>query len=279
LIPFFAAFAAAVGLVLEKTVLTYQKMDSRLFNSVVFLFLFLGTLLLFPFLGKIDPRFIELKYILLLAGVVILASIWNTILAHGIKYEKVNEIELIMMLQPISIILISSIFLTNERHWSVFLAAIIGALALIVSHINKKHLDFNRNNQWMLVYLLLVGLETVMVKELLAVYSPVALYMLRTAFIFLIVSLWFRPDWTNLKAKQAQFLSITTVVAITQMVLTYYGYLKYGVIFTTLILVITPLLVYFFSILVLKEKIKPRTIIAAVIILFCIAYAQWMRMR
>jgi drug/metabolite transporter (DMT)-like permease len=56
-------------------------------------------------------------------------------------------------------------------------------------------------------------------------------------------------------------------------VATYYGYLKIGVISTTLILMLGTVFIYIFAKIFLKEKINTRNIISSAIILACVLYA------
>jgi drug/metabolite transporter (DMT)-like permease len=63
------------------------------------------------------------------------------------------------------------------------------------------------------------------------------------------------------------------IIWVVYRVATYYGYLKIGVISTTLILMLGTIFIYIFAKIFLKEKISTRNIIASAVILACIAYA------
>ena len=65
------------------------------------------------------------------------------------------------------------------------------------------------------------------------------------------------------------------VIWVVYRVVAYYGYIKIGVVSTTLILMLGAVLTYVFAKIFLKEKISTRNIIASVIILACILYASF----
>jgi drug/metabolite transporter (DMT)-like permease len=58
-------------------------------------------------------------------------------------------------------------------------------------------------------------------------------------------------------------------------VVTYYGYMKIGIISTTLVFMLSPVFIYVFAKIFLIEKISKRNIIASIIILACVLYANF----
>jgi len=113
--PLIAVFAGAITIVLEKTILSKQKVDYRLFVVTLFLLLFLVSTFFAIFWGKISPSALNTNYLWLLIGMVVVACGWNILLYRGLQQEKVVEFELINMLRPIAIILIAGIFLAAEK--------------------------------------------------------------------------------------------------------------------------------------------------------------------
>jgi drug/metabolite transporter (DMT)-like permease len=59
------------------------------------------------------------------------------------------------------------------------------------------------------------------------------------------------------------------------MVLKFYGFQNLGVVETTLILILGPFLVYFFSTYYFKEKMFKRDILAAAVVVGCILYVTF----
>jgi len=286
LVPIIAAFAAVGGIIADKIILTYQKFGHRQFIIILFLFLFLLCAVLYPFFGKIDLLAFSGKYLILLLLIILIGSIYNVLYYHGIEKERISEVELITMLTPLSTIVMASIFLQTERNIHIFVAGLIACLALIFAHLRRHHLSFDNFQKGLLIYLLLYPIEAILIKNILFLYSPLALYMIRTLGILIIMSIWFflvapalkyEPEihFSHLKAKNYATAFFISSLAVVQMVLTYLAYSNYGIVFTTIVLTLTPVLVYAGSMLILKEKFKKRIILSAIIILLCILYAHF----
>jgi drug/metabolite transporter (DMT)-like permease len=131
----------------------------------------------------------------------------------------------------------------------------------------------------------LYPLEAVLVKELLFLYSPLALYMVRTLGIFIVLFIWYlflapyikgepRLTFSNWQAKNYKLCFVIALLAVLQMVFTYYGYKHFGVVFTTIVLTLGPILTYIADVIILKERLKKRIVLAAIVILACVAYAN-----
>jgi len=108
---------------------------------------------------------------------------------------------------------------------------------------------------------------------LLEVYSPSALYAVRTGLVFLSLWLVFRPNFRRLTSQNILSIFILAIIATSYMTFMFSGFKDFGVVFTTLILTLTPILIYFFTVVFLKEKLRKRVVLAAAIILACIIYA------
>ena len=65
------------------------------------------------------------------------------------------------------------------------------------------------------------------------------------------------------------------IIWVVYRVAAYYGYLKIGIISTTLILMLGAIFTYILAKIVLKEKISTRNIIASAMILACVIYANF----
>lgn len=284
LVPVIAAFAYAAGVVLNKIVLSYQKVGHRQFLVVFFFLLFLLSALLYPFFGKIDSRAFTFDYLVILLLIIIIATVYNILFYHALEKEKIVEWELIVMVTPLSTILFASIFLETERNLGVFIAGLISSLALIISHIRRYHISFDVFQKGLLLYLVLYPFEAILVKKLLYLFSPLALYMVRTLGIFIALFIWYafiapyckdepKLDFSKWRLKNYLWCLLISVLAVLQMVLIYYGYMSFGVVFTTLVLTLGPILTYLASVVILKERLKKRVVFAALVICFCIIYS------
>lgn len=248
-------------------------MAVHVFVPILFIFLFLLTATLFPFLGKISPDILTLKYLLLFLGMIATAIIWNVYYYKGLQAEKVQEFELIVMFQPLLTILLATVFLRGERNIHIEIAAFIASICLIIAHINKNHLKLSKGATQLVLAVVFMSVELIIIDLLLNVMSPVALYAIRTGILLIFFYFYFKPQISRVANSNTWLIFVTAILGVTQMVSKFYGFNMYGVIYTSLVLILAPLLVYIISAVYLHEKLKPRMVISALVIVGCIVYA------
>jgi drug/metabolite transporter (DMT)-like permease len=276
LAPLLAAITGGVATIWEKIALERSRISWRIFLVMLFFWLFALTIILYPFLGSIKTDALRPLFLALILIELIVALVYNFYYYRSMEHQNLNEIEVAAMTSPVAKILLAAIVFPGERNLHVFLAAIIAALALVFAHIERRHLQFDKYSIGMVIYVILFSIEALLVKELLNVWSPVALYSVRCLVLFLIFAVWFRPKLENISNPDWWSVIKVTILAVPMMLLSFYGYHKYGVIYTTLILLLMPLIVFAGSKLVFKERMNKRMIIAAIIIIGAIVYVNIM---
>lgn len=204
---------------------------------------------------------------------IVLAIIWNFYYYKGIESEKVQEFELILMFQPLITILLAEIFLKNETNLKVAILALVAAIALIFSQARKHHFDLTPGAKSMYLAVLFMSIELIIIRLVLDFMSPIALYTVRTGIIFLFFYIYYKPKMFRVSRVNIYHIFITAVLGTVQMVTKFYGFEIYGVVYMSLILILSPMLVYMSSIFYFHEKLRVRTAISALVILFCIVYA------
>ncbi|MCL5407520.1 MAG: EamA family transporter [Patescibacteria group bacterium] len=272
--PFISALAQVGGILVDKITLTRRQVSVHVFVPILFLFLFLLTALLFPFLGKISIEVFSLRYLLIFLAMIIAATVWNIFYYQGVQSEKVHEFELIMMFQPLLTILLATIFLKGEQNLQIEIVAIIAAIFLIVAHLNKAHLEITLGGYKLLLAVLFMSVELILIKILLVVFSPVALYCIRTGILFIFFFLFYHPQIKKVAGKNSALILASASLGTLQMISKFYGFEQFGVVYTSLVLILSPILVYICSTIFLHEKLKLRTVISAIVILGCIVYAS-----
>ncbi|MFY9484405.1 MAG: DMT family transporter [Patescibacteria group bacterium] len=274
-----AAIADASGVVVDKLVLGKHKVPLKVFAPALFLLLFLITGALLPWLGDVDVTALltPLNFFLFVAMVVIAAA-WNILYYKGIQQESIEEFESIILFVPLVTVFFTAILLPEERDLRVFLAAFIASLALIFSHINgKRHLDFDRWSKGLVLAVVLIALEVVIIKKLLLVFSPVALYFARTGFVFLALSSWYGGKFGHMSERAARLTFAAAIMGVVYMVLKFYGFAHLGVLYTTMILILAPFFTLVLDRLVLGERLHWRNIAAIIVILSAIIYTTFVR--
>lgn len=278
-IPLIAAIGSAIGITVQKIILKHRKVDIKLYTTAEFGAIVIVMLPIIWFFWRLESQAFELTNIIVFLLVVFFSIIANLFVFYSMKWDKISNIEPARVMEPIFTILLaigfSFIFGQGlyERNLNIIVPALIAGAALILSHIKKHHLRFNKYFIFAIIGSFFFALELVISKLILDHYSAITFYFLRCLTIFIISFLIFQPKFSKLKGKaEWEVLSLGVIWVICR-VLIYYGYQKIGVALTTLLFMIGPILVFVFAWKFLKEKIDWRNIIAAIIIIACILYA------
>jgi drug/metabolite transporter (DMT)-like permease len=153
--------------------------------------------------------------------------------------------------------------------------ALVASLALVLAHVRKDHFVFDKYSVAALFSSLFFGFEFVVSRPLLEFYSPFTFYFVRSLVIFLIGWTFFHPKFVPLKNETKWLFLIAGAGAVVYRVILYYGYLTLGVIYTTTVFIMAPVLVYIFAAMFLKEKITKRQIVSSLVIVACVVGAMW----
>ncbi|MBU0893991.1 MAG: DMT family transporter [Nanoarchaeota archaeon] len=278
IIPLIGAVALGTGTILEKIILRKRKINIKLFQTTGFLAIILVMLPLLYFFWEFDTAALSTKNILIMFGVVTGSIIANILVFYAMKWEKITNIEPARLVEPLFTIGLAIIFsfifgeALFERNTKVIIPAMIAGVALIFSHIKKHHLEFNKYFIAAIIGSFFFAFELVLSRLILDFYSPITFYFIRSTLVFLISFIIFQPHFSKLNSKIRWEILIIGAIWVLFRVLVYYGYLNYGVIFTTLILMLGPVFIYLFAWKFLKEKISWRNLVAAGIIIAAVLY-------
>lgn len=277
-LPILGAIALASGTILERMVLRKRKIGVKLYQTAVF---FAIVLVMIPFLfffWKVEPAAFEIKNVLIFSLIVIFSIIANLLVFYSLKWEKVSNLEPARILEPLFVIFLAivlSFFAADlyDRNFNIIIPALIAGAALVFSHVKKHHITFNKYFIAAVLGSFFFAFELVISRLILDFYSPISLYFLRSSFILLISFILFRPNFRKLsKVVRWQILATGAIWALYRIIV-YYGYLNIGVIFTTLLIMLGPILIYIFARIFLKEKLNWRNITAALVIAASVIYA------
>lgn len=281
LIPFAGAGALteASATIIEKNILRKRGIDYRAYTVYGFLaisLIMLVVLVLFQnSLWKISDEAFQLKNVLIMTFIIICAGAANLFTFYAMKWEKITEMEPLRLFQPLLVIVFAFIFYVSERHspTPMIIAAVIASLALIFSHIKRHHFKLNKYLVATLLGSLLFALELAASKAVLPYYSNLTFYFIRCSFIFVITFIMLKPNAKEIDKKSWFYMILASAIWIIYRMFLYFGYMHYGVIFTTLIFITGVILIYVFASIFLKEKWTWRNIISTIIILSCVTWA------
>jgi drug/metabolite transporter (DMT)-like permease len=279
-LPILGAIALAGGTILERRILKKKGINVKKYQTLEFLAIILVMLPLIYFFWEINPSALEIKNILIFVGVVICSIIANLFTFYSMKGEKVSNLEPAKMLEPLFTILLAIVFSfffqgVYESNTKILVPALIAGLTLILTHIKKEHLNFNKYFTAAIIGSFFFAFEIIISNLILSFYSPVTFYFLRCLGVLIISLILFHPKLSKGDKKLKLDLILVGIIWVIYRVVAYYGYLKIGVISTTLILMLGAILIYVFAKIFLKEKINIRNIIASIVILACVLYAMF----
>ena len=275
--PVLGALALAAGTILERLVLKKRKVDIKLYQVASFLAIVVSMLPLIYFFWRIDAPALEIKNIIVLLAVVLFSIFANLLVFYSMKWEKVTNLEPARVLEPLFVIILAIVFSffaegLYERNIRIIVPALIAGLVLVLTHFKKDHLEFNKYFIAAIAGSFFFALELVVSRLILDYYSPLSFYFLRSSSIFLISWAIFRPKFGNLSTKVKWEIFLTGVVWVVYRVVVYYGYLNIGVVFTTLLLMLAPVLIYVFAHFFLKEKMSWKNFVASIVIVGSVGY-------
>lgn len=274
-----ASLGYAGGVVADKFILSKYKVPVLRFLPLLFVWLAVITAIFLIRWGGVQFELLNnWRYIFLFVLMLIVAIIWNVFYYQGIQKEELHEFELIMLLSPLVTIMLAELFLPAERDLRVFIVSIIASFALIYARFKSHHLKIGRYAKRTMAAMILLSFESILIKELLTVFSPVALYFARTFFIAIFFLILYRKQKLFTMPTVAYGLIILSAVfGVIQMVLKFYGFKNLGIVETTMILILGPFLVYGASAVWFKEKFFKRDVAAAIVVVLCILYVQFWR--
>lgn len=272
-----ASLGYAGGVVADKFVLSRYRVPVMRFIPLLFIWLSVITAFFLPRWGMVKLDLFDWKYIGIFAAMVIVAVAWNIFYYQGIQKEDLHEFELIMLLSPLATIIFATIFLPSERNLSIFVPGLIATAALIATRFRGHHISIGKTATRTIMAMFLMSFESILIKELLNVFSPVALYFIRTSIIAIIFLLLYKPKLLNLHRNAFALTILSALFGVVQMILKFYGFSNLGVVETTMILVLGPFLIYLASFFLLKEPLYRRDLFAAFVVVLCILYVQYWR--
>ena len=273
---FIAAICSAGIDTTNKFLLAKLKMPLKYYLPYIFAFLvIISGLILFFVKSPIGAGAFSFHYIFLFMLMIAAAVSWNILISESLQTEPLHEYELIILMTPLVTIILATVLLPAERNIHIFLAGIVSSLALIAAKMKRHHLILSKSAKRTMIAVFFIALESVLLRQLLVVFTPPLLYFIRVIVIAIVFFWMYRPDASVLKHRAATIgLIIAALFGAGLMILKYYAFVKIGVSKTTIILLLGPVLTYFSSYFYFHErKDFKKDLVAAGIIVICIVYS------
>ena len=277
LTPIASAILQASSVTLDKIILNIKKVTYKTYTGISFPLILLINLIIFLIFR---PEISSPMFSILLIFLIILSSasaiIGNLFFYKALKSDCLNEMEAVVLFTNIPLILFTALFFSSERNYLIIVLALIASLAIIWSHWKNHHLKFAKPVLPYLIFALIISpFRGIISKVLLQTWSPISLQLATSILPALFFFIFFFKSVKRTPNKKAFFLLLATnILTSIAWILYFFSYQRIGVIQTVLIFSLQPLLVYFSSILIIKEKFHWKKFLAFMIILGCIAISQ-----
>jgi len=274
-LPVIGALLEATGTIIEKRLLKFKSFNYKNYTVYSFLTIVVAMVPFIYFFWDIKPEAFLLKNLLIFLFIILSAALANILVYYSYKREDLCELEPVRLMQPLFTIVLAFILYTSERNISLVVLALIASLALVITHIKKNHFVYNKYIIAALAGSLFFAVELVASKAILEYYSSFTFYFLRCLFILIIVLAIFRPDFKAIDKhkKLGLFILVSGLVWVFYRVILYWGYEVYGIVFTTILFILTPVFILSFAKIFLKEKLTFRQIISTIIMVICVIAA------
>lgn len=274
LAAFISALSSAATLIIDKMALSRERIALHVFLPITFVFLFAFTGVLVPLLGKIDWQIALLpNSVFLLFLMVVIAVTWNVLYYQTLQKTKAHEHQVIEMFGPLFTVILAAVFFPEEFQGTIFVLALVASTALIFARLEKAHLRFDPVSYNLFLAVILMATETIIIRELLYSYTPVALYGIRTFIIAIFFMAYYRPRYRQVSSRHWWWIAAGALGGVTLMLSRFYAFGAIGVIHATLISALAPVIVFVASWEILHERIRFRVVLAALIILLCVSWA------
>lgn len=276
LIPIAAAVLQASSFTLDKIILSLRRVGYKTYLGVSFPMLFFSAFILFlVFHPQLNPNLFEGRYAWMLAASIGITALSNILYYRALESDHLTELQTINLLRSVPIIVFSSIFFADERNPIFIFAALIAAGAIIWSHWERGRFTFARHTVPFLVWTAcVVPVGIALLKLLLAVWDPVAFLFVHDGAIALVFWFLFSPAIRHAPRSAYGFLFLTNFLSMVAWVLFFVSYQRSGIVYTTLLFSLEPLIVYFAAVLFLQEKLETKKALAFCIVLATIVFAN-----
>lgn len=275
-IPILGAFFEAAGVLLNKKLAVRKDVGYREYLIYGFLAIVMIALPFVYFTWYVNPLAKRNINVAILALIIVFSFFANYLTFFALKHKNLSKLESIRLTLPLFTILLTFLFsfffslYENERNYYILFFAFIASLALFFANFKKEHFYIDKYSIAALAGSFFFAVELTLSKSLLRFYDPLSFYFIRCFLIFLLSIMIFRSKLSGV-GKGSIFLFLASgFFWVSYRVLLYYGYNIFGIIFTTTIFILTPVLVYIFSAVFLGEKISRKQVFSSVIIVLCI---------
>lgn len=276
--PLIAAVLQAGSATIDKLALNLRQISYKTYTAISYpLLFFFDVIAWFIFRPRWDVRLFTGHIGVLLFVSIAVSILINVLYYRALKKDRLSELNTFGMMAQIPVIIILAWLYHNERAWSHVIPALVAAGTLVWAHWERHKIRIAPDTlPFLLVMLVSAPLLAVMSKEILTVWNPISMELVRDGVIALILIPLFHSSLHHIP-RHGWFLLLTTnLLSSAAWILFFLGYKHLGVVYTGLLFSLSPLLVYLSSLFLLKERFEPKKLVAFIVVLSSIVIAEFL---
>jgi len=274
--PFSASVLQAASFTLDKVILSIKKVTYKTYVGISFPLIAIFTFIIFLIFDP--PLNISLfagKFFWLILLSIILTIATNLIFYRALKSDLLSEIQTIELFREIPLIIFAALFFPSERNFLIIFLSLIATVSIIWSHWEKGHFRVAKKTLPYLLWTLVMAPFTgILAKTILELWNPISFQLVQNGVVGVLFALIFFKSIKSAPKKSLPFLILTNILTTIAWILYFFSYQISGIVYTVLIFSLQPVLVYFASLLFLKEKFHKKKFAAFIIIILAISLSQ-----
>lgn len=276
LFPILGTLFQSASFTLDKAILSLKRTSYKTYVGLSFPLLFCFDLIIFLiFRPPVPFAALTGTILLILLASIALALVGNIFYYRALEKDTLTELQTLGLLTRFPAIIFAFLAFPDERNvWTIALA-LAASLAIAWSHWDHNRLEIKRDTLWYLIwFLFVIPFGAILSKILLGVFNPIVLMLFQDGSIALILGWLYLKESVKITRRAVPFLLLTNLFSSIGWILYFTSYQQFGIIYTALLFSLQPLLTYFASVVFLKESLDRRKVLAFLIVLISVAFAQ-----
>lgn len=220
----------------------------------------------------------SIQPLLLVALSTVVWLLTNMIFYHALAHDRLAELQTFDLLRYPLVIVMASIYFSDERNFTHLILALIAAVAVAWSRWDGKH--FHVSSHTLLFFaasVILSPISVYLTKLVLQRWHPALFQLVRSGVGAVVAT----PLLLHTRRKEAfsfvapsYFLIMSTLLSTAALIIFYASYQRSGVVFTTLVELLQPSLVYLAAVAFFRERPTWKQSTAFVVVLACVGAAS-----
>jgi drug/metabolite transporter (DMT)-like permease len=260
-----ATLTASSELLVTKLLLRNGKAKSEKYMMLHFIFV---TLLMLPLTFFFFNLNLNSDYYIYFIILLVAAAIYNLLYFKSVRRIPIEHTQPILLTSWVFTVILSYLY-APQNHLKVILA-LIACTAVIVASFTKLTTPSRKYEIFLFISAFFIGIYNLSARILLDVMSPFTLYFLRTIFLLPLFMIVFKFKKQDLTVSHLRIAFISLISILTH-ITTFWAYQTIGLVETSLLMNLAPLITLLGAKFFLKETVKPKYIIATIIVVIAIS--------